>query len=234
MSQSIDIPDDIELCQLAKKLNNGADLSFDVEYLRRMFAGQYCCDLDAYEILKTCSAIKDLTQWNEWRQELKGDEIYLQGADLRQGYYRGADFSRIHFEAANFAEALCERANFWNARCEGADFNGANCQGVNFGGVNCQGADFRSAHCQRAWFVGETHCEGADFRGAHCEGTRFWEAHCQGTVFEGTRCEGAEFNRAHCQGASFYGADFDDKSDFRLALIGGSCPFCYFSGLFLA
>jgi len=111
-------------------------------------------DQDAYALLKRCSDAKDMTAWNEWRKkpENKDKLIYLQGANLREGYYQGADFSFIH--------------------CEGADFFWAHCKGADFSGAHCERAIFYMAHCEGAFFY-RAHCEGADFSGGYCEGTFF-------------------------------------------------------------
>lgn len=104
---------------------------FDQELLK----GGLRCDLDQYEMLKRCSEKKDMTEWNKWREENKGGEIWLQGAIL--------DFAEL--QGANLGFAKLQGDSLSHANLQGADLYSANLQGAKLQYAHLQGAEFTKA-----------------------------------------------------------------------------------------
>lgn len=44
-----------------------------------------------YDLLKSCSDKKDMTEWNEWRENNPNEDILLEGQDFTGWYLKGAD-----------------------------------------------------------------------------------------------------------------------------------------------
>ena len=120
---------------------------------------------DQYDLLKSCSDKKDMTEWNKWREEHPAEEIWLQGAvlikadlknaglwnahmekaDLRWAHLENANLIGIHLENAMLWQAHLENTEFIGTYLENSEFIEANLQGVSFSGAKLQGADFSRA-----------------------------------------------------------------------------------------
>ncbi len=103
------------------------------------------CDLDQYERLKRCLKNKDITEWNEWREEIEAEEILLEGANLNKRYLKGINLKFAHMKGAHLNFAHLEEANLWSAHLEGAVLLGAHLQGAKIKRAYLQGADFMEA-----------------------------------------------------------------------------------------
>lgn len=185
-------------------------MTFEIEYVGRKndrYPVGFKCDIEAYYILLKCSKNKDSTEWNLWRNANKKDEIYLQGAELRDFNLKEADFRYVHCEQAKFFAAHCEKADFYFAHCEGAIFRGAHCEGANFDSTHCDGADFIGSFCIQACF-----------ENALCEKTKFEGAHCERARFIGTYCREGSFTAAYLGDTIFYQADITGTDFFFVKL----------------
>ncbi|SHN68205.1 pentapeptide repeat-containing protein [Desulfovibrio litoralis] len=164
------------------------------------------CNIEQYRLLKKCSDIQDLTEWNNWREENPDEAIVLQGANLKGFFLRGASFSYAELQLANFEDAKCQKANFENAECQWVRFFRAQCQGAIFWDTGCQHTNFQFTKCQETQFT-DAKCQHANFWKANCQKADFRDAKCQATSFEDTECQGANFSNTDCLRAKFFGAN---------------------------
>ena len=117
-------------------------------------------DQDQYDMLMRCSAGKDMTEWNEWRQAHPIEEIFLEGA--------------------HFINAHLEDAFFINAHLEGVLFSIAHLKGANFSGAHLEDAYFIEAHLEDAIFN----------KSYTNKGTSFWSCYInRNTDFRGVSLE---------------------------------------------
>ena len=133
------------------------------------------CDLGQYEMLKRCSDKKDMTKWNEWREEHPEENVELNGQDFSSWYLVGIRFnsqvasdrgSKVHLRRTTLYGADLRQAKLHHAYLEGAKFNLA----------KLQGSDFHDAHLQGA-ILYQSHIEGASFRTVVVDSeTSFWQA----------------------------------------------------------
>ncbi len=116
---------------------------------------------EQYDMLKRCSAKKDMTEWNQWREEHPDEEIYLEGANLSNRDLRGVwlhedpvnRFGKVYLRGAVFRYSQLENAKFWRAHLEGADFYRASgTKGANFTLAHLEGADFSFSNLKGAQF----------------------------------------------------------------------------------
>lgn len=114
---------------------------YDPELLKK----GYRCDLDQYEMLKRCSDKRDITEWNQWRREHRGEEILLEGANLRRAFLEGANFRDAHLEESNFSLAHLEGSFFHKALLQGASLKNAHLQDVVFPGADMRGTNVIAA-----------------------------------------------------------------------------------------
>jgi uncharacterized protein YjbI with pentapeptide repeats len=136
------------------------------------------CDLDQYEMLRRCSAKKDVTEWNEWRHGNPEDDILLEGANLSSLYLRGSLFDTGEF--TNFSGQVClNAADFRDTRLEKARFHHARLKGANLWGVFLRKADMFHTHL---------------------EGTNLEDSYLEGTYFEFSSLENARFRAAVVDG----------------------------------
>ncbi|MBP8785343.1 MAG: pentapeptide repeat-containing protein [Synergistaceae bacterium] len=166
-------------------------------------------DQQQYEMLLRCSEKKDMTEWNEWRNNNSEEKIWLEGA--------------------NFIGAHLERANLGGANLKCACFIGAFLNGVNFGLANLTNSNFLSAHLEGAGF-GLAHLECANFHSAHLERAVFFKVYLYGAYFKVAFLEDATFMEADLTGANFVFAHLEgtkfsevylDGADFSYAIVNG-------------
>jgi uncharacterized protein YjbI with pentapeptide repeats len=138
---------------------------------------------EQYDMLKRCSEKKDISEWNEWREEHKGESVLLEGANFEEVHLADADLTgahlndailyKAHLEGADLRLALMEDATLWEADLNGAKLNYA----------HLERAKFDNGHLKRAEF-GEANLEGATFSKANLEGANFQTAIVDGgTLF---------------------------------------------------
>ncbi len=120
---------------------------FDPELLKKGLR----CDLDQYDMLKHCSDKKDMTEWNEWRENNPDRDVCLDGAKFTDCHLRNANFMNgrvcskkgreidysgkvylrnTNFEHADvsftwFANAYLEKTRWWHANVVGANLHSA-------------------------------------------------------------------------------------------------------------
>ena len=152
------------------------------------------CERQQYEMLLRCSKKKDITEWNEWRSNNRGEEILLERADFFGAYLDGADFDGAQLKGTHFDGAHLEKASFIKAHLEGASFIAAHLNDVNF--------------CVAS-------LEGARFNEGYLGGATFCRAHLEGANFDRACLDGADFSYAIVDGITFIVAcTIDDKTNF--------------------
>jgi len=141
---------------------------------------------EQYQILKSCSDKKDITDWNEWREEHPNKTILLEGAILP-----GAHLEEAHLE--------------------GAKLHGANLEHAKLHGAHLEHAKLRGAHLENAELRG-AHLENAFLYVAHLENARLLLAHLENACLVGAHLEGANLNEVAIQDADFSKAIVDGKT----------------------
>ncbi|MHC4397499.1 MAG: pentapeptide repeat-containing protein [Planctomycetota bacterium] len=121
-----------------------------------------------YDLLKRCSDEKDMTRWNEWRQEHPDEEIRLQGAKLR----------KTHLEKANLRQALLENADLMQAHLESAKLRNTHLENAYLGGTNLENAELREANLRGARFF-DAKLQGADFSRAIVDSGTLFTENCE-------------------------------------------------------
>jgi hypothetical protein len=137
---------------------------------------------EQYDMLRWCSARKDVTEWNLWRKEgYPNKDILLEGARLQRAHLKGA-FLNTGLNSGFSGEVYLEGAKFHGAHLEDADLSDANLQGAKFLGAHLNGVDLRC-----------TRLQGADFSRAIIDGgTLIWQCEIdRKTKFEGVGLDGA-------------------------------------------
>jgi len=105
---------------------------------------------EQYDLLKRCSARKNLTEWNEWRNNNPEERILLEKADLDKAWLlraelKGACLQKAKLRGALLWEAKLQRANLRETFLQGAKFSRAYIQAAEFGRAKLQEADFSRA-----------------------------------------------------------------------------------------
>ena len=132
---------------------------------------------EQYDMLKRCSDKKDMTEWNQWRENHPDEVIWLQGRSFNNWWLQKANFMHwkrcksntythfgevhlegTHFEWANlqkaiFAGAEMEDTRLWSAHAEGADFNGTKLMDAELGVAHFEGCDFSDSNLHNARFT---------------------------------------------------------------------------------
>ena len=184
-------------------------------------------DQDQYDMLIRCSAGKDITEWNQWRQAHPGQEIFLEGARFARVHLEGANFREAHLEGAVFSRAHLEGADLFLAQLEGANFFAAQLKRSNFGAAELKGARFHDAHLEGVDFF-VTHLEGASFRKSSTNrNTSFWYSYIdrktdfRNVSLESIRIEQGkkqllEYNNRRMNWEDWYRGKFGGKWKIRL------------------
>jgi len=189
-----------------KENRNGQEYRFDPELLKE---GLHC-DLDQYEMLKRCSDKKDITEWNNWREEYRTVEIllegaYLVGANLQKADLGGANLQKAYLMEVNLLKAMLVAANLQEAR-----LGEANLQEANLAGANLRKADLREANLQKA-NLREANLQEAELWAANLQKAELWAANLQKADLWEANLQKANLEEANLQGANF-----------KLAIVDGS------------
>jgi len=115
-----------------------------------------------YDILKRCSAKKNITEWNQWRTKHFDEEILLEGADLVVA----------NLQKADLVEANLQKADLGGANLQEAKLLRANLQEAKLWVTNLQEAKLQEANLQEA-DLGEANLQKADLQRANLQGTNF-------------------------------------------------------------
>jgi len=157
---------------------------------------------EQYEMLKRCSEKKDITEWNKWREEHKGESVLLEGANLEGAQLTDADLTGAHLE-----EAI-----LYKAHLEGADLRLALLKEATLGEADLKGAKLNYAHLERA-----------KLDNGHLGKAAFEEAHLEGATFYKTNLEGANFKMAIFDGSTLvWDCVVDRDTDFHGVGLGGA------------
>ena len=161
---------------------------------------------EQYDMLKRCSDKKDITEWDEWRDEHGDEEILLRGANLEGAWLMGANLKGAHLRGANLRGANLEGADLGYAHLEGADLMKA----------NLKGADLGYAHLEGAWLM-EANLKGADLGCANLKGANLMEANLEGANLKRANLQGADLMKTNLKGAKpieakLEGADLEDAN----------------------
>ncbi len=185
---------------------------------------------EQYQMLQRCSEKRDMTEWNQWRQQHKHVDVLLEGAelkgafleraslkgaclkeaDLREAHLEGANLNGSHLQGAHLTGAHLKGAYFYRANLEGAYVNNAALEGADLTDASLEGAYLRRANLRNAKLRGtclkradllQTHLEGANLEGAHFEGADLSDSHLEGAVIATAHLEDANLSGAHLEAA---------------------------------
>jgi len=139
-----------------------------------------------YKLLKVCATDDEgIKAWNVWRNKNLGEEILLEGANLREAYLEGANLEKAYLKGANLSFAHLEDAKLWHAHLEDAKL--------------------RVAHLENAKLL-FAHLESANLDEACLEGAKFEIAQLEGADFNGAYVNSE---------TTFFGCHIDKNTDFR-------------------
>lgn len=159
---------------------------------------------EQYEMLKRCSKKKDITEWNEWFAEV-GENILLEGADLKGVHLERAQLLAAHLEGADLSGANLERAYLARARLQGASLIGGSFGHVNLCNANLTGAILKGAILTRSILKGanlrKADLESADLTRAILEDAKLIEANLDDTRINGANLKNVDLNYCHLKNA---------------------------------
>jgi uncharacterized protein YjbI with pentapeptide repeats len=173
---------------------------------------------EQYDMLKRCSDKKNMTEWNQWREEHM--EYYVQDVLLE-----GGDFSNWHLEGANFGthreygrnapEVYLCKAKFNNAHLEGAKLYFAHMENAELHETHLEHAELMFAHFDNSFLLG-VHLEKANLMCAKLQNSNVCNARLDNAVFIDSELQGSKFDNACLIGTKF-----------QKARVDGSTSFCY-------
>ena len=199
------------------------------------------CNKEQYELLMRCSAKKDMTEWNKWREEHPDEEIYLENANLKHAHLENANLVEAHLENANLVEARLENANLVEAHLENAYLVGAHLKNAHLGFAHLKNANLNSAHMENVnlaranlknahllsanlecAFLAAAHMENVNLQRANLENAILVEAHLQDTLFEIAKLQGADFSGAVVNGGTLIcdSCEVDQDTMFEAVALG--------------
>ena len=169
-----------------------------------------------YDMLKRCSEKKDMTEWNEWRNNNPAQDVLLEGADLKDCWLRGvllntkgsSHFSgEVHLEGAILTRAHLIDANFECSRMESAQLYAA----------DLTRSRFWLAHLEEA-FLNDSCLEEAQLNSSYLKGAIFYHACVKSVKFSsaivdsGTSLWGLKVNRqnGNRKGTNFTGVGLEN------------------------
>jgi uncharacterized protein YjbI with pentapeptide repeats len=200
-----------------KKEADKRERRFDPELLEKGLR----CDLDQYEILKRCSGKKDMTEWNEWQKENPKEEIWLQGAKLRNAHLEGVHLSGAHLERSDLLNAHLEEAQLSCVNLKEAQLGRVHMEKTNLFFAHLEEAKLLNAHLEEAKLYC-AHLERADLFCAHLENTELLEADLQGAKFTKAYLQGADFSRTVIDGETLiWDCKINKKTKFEGIGLGG-------------
>ena len=193
---------------------------------------------DQYDRLLKCSkkGPEGIKEWNKWRKENPDEQIWLQGAELRNANLQGIIFHYAAPTSDHFLEfdhnriddllryynrsANLQGANLYEANLEGADLGFADLQEANLEVANLEGAELQHTKLQRAklW---KANLQGANLEYANLQGAFLFETDLQGADLENGKLQGAELCEANLQGANLEYANLQG-ADLRKATLQGA------------
>ncbi len=146
---------------------------------------------EQYDMLKRCSDKKDMTEWNEWREEYSDEEICLDDKNLNNFYLQQANFMKgtrqekgVYTEYSG--EIYLRKATFEDAKIQGVRFSGAHLE-------------------ETMWYYAKTD-ENTCFSGAFLNGANFY-GKFDGCDFKGAILIEATLSASSLKGAKFMNSD---------------------------
>jgi hypothetical protein len=108
-----------------------------------------------FELLNSCNAKKDMSAWNQWREENPDEKILLEGASFWQAYLKGADLKganlvRADLRGAKLTGSNLEHANLYDAKLQNARIGEAVLRHANLEGADIRGTSFWHANLESA------------------------------------------------------------------------------------
>lgn len=155
-----------------------------------------------YDFLKQCSEKGDegIKEWNEWRRQNPLQDVFLEGALLRDLWLRGINFGTL--SPTPITSMQGKKASY--AYLSGAQFQSA----------HIESANLELAHLEMA-SLHRAHLEGAYLQYAHLQRASLPETWLAGAIFDMAHLEDAKFMRAIVDGAtSFWRCYVDRETDF--------------------
>lgn len=189
---------------------------------------------EQYELLVSCSELKDVTEWNEWVKSNRDVGIMLEGAQLE-----GAVLTGAHLQKANMKGAHLERAHLRGAHLEEAHLEEAHLEGAELYGAHLEGAFLECVHLERAHLTKSNmaganliaaHMERTHLRGAHLEGANISEAHLERALMQRIHLEGATLWETHLEEANLHEARLQGTDLWRAHLEGANCGYAITDG----
>lgn len=166
-------------------------------------------------MLKRCSDKKDMTEWNEWRREHKGEDILLEGRHFRGAHLEGVNLFHAKLKSACFYEANLKGADLRLADLEDADLFAANLEGAKLAHANLKVRSISNGNLQSAE-VWSADLENACLSGCDLKNANFSYAVLKGACFDDSELLGASFQQAVVDGStSFWECYVDRHTDFR-------------------
>lgn len=168
---------------------------------------------EQYDMLLRCSAKKDMTEWNKWREANPEEDVLLEGANIAQA-------RRVSPEQEVLKTAYLREANLSGGHLEGADLRSAHLEKANLIGTHLEEAKLESADLEGAW-LREAHLENANLLAAHLEDADLKFSDVEGAVLNSAHLERTSFFFARLKGAYLIEA-FMEGASFEKAIVDGS------------
>ncbi|MGB2806911.1 MAG: pentapeptide repeat-containing protein [Sedimentisphaerales bacterium] len=168
-----------------------------------------------YDMLKRCSAKKDMTVWNDWRKEYPDEDVCLEEAKLNDYWLKGVNLSTHRQYGCKTPEIYMEKAQLNRAHLEGANLNFAHLENAELHKAYLEDAGLNFTHLEGVLIL-ESHLENAKLRCAYLKKANLGNAHLESADLRDTNLEGANLSNAHLQGTQF-----------RIAILSGSTSLCY-------
>ena len=191
---------------------------------------------EQYEMLLRCSEKKDMTEWNEWRENNPKEEILLEFAEFSHEipelkYCRSSDEKGIERDnwpvlIRKLREVHFSGADLCHAHLKGATLNTAHLENAELYGAYLEKAKLSDALLNKAILI-EAHLEEADLRDSNLEDANLSSAHLEEALLcdanlKGANFEGAHLNKADLSDADLKGAYLKDAHLEEALLSGGS------------
>lgn len=130
-------------------------------------------DQEQLDLLEQCVGQRDMTAWNERRQQEPDRPVLLQKVDLEKAYLRGADFRQADFRGANLRGVDLSGAKRSDYTRRWADLSDADFTEADLCLTDCRGANLRRANFTRAYLY-YTNLSWTDLSGANLNGADLW------------------------------------------------------------
>lgn len=192
------------------------------------------CDQEQFAMLKRCSEARDMSEWNNWRDENIHSEIYLQRIRLFKAYLVDANLHSAHFEGAklqmaNFKGAYLQQIYLNDADLIGAHFEQAIIQFANLENAKLESAIFNDARLEftnlKRVHLSKTYFMRANLWEAHLENVEFFETNLKDAKFRFTHLNNTYIHKSNLIGTDFTGAIVNSETIIRDCMINNGTNF---------